>query len=130
MIHTVKGFSIVNEAEVDVFLELPCFVHDPTNVGSLLSGSSASLKPSLYFAVWQKVKVLVAQLYLTLCKPMDWNLSGHSVHGILQARILEWVSSSLLWGSFQPREQACLSCVFCIGVKTVRSSPLALVVTL
>ena len=40
MIHTVKGFSIVNEAEVDVFLELPCFVHDPTNVGNLLSDFS------------------------------------------------------------------------------------------
>ena len=100
MIHTVKGFSIVNEAEVDVFLELLCFVHDPTNVGSLLSGSSASLKPSLYFAVWQKVKVLVAQLYPTLCKPIDWNLSGCSVHGILQAGILEWVAKSLLWGIF------------------------------
>ena len=72
MIHIVKGFSIVSEAEVDVFLELLCFVHDPTNVGSLLSGSSASLKPSLCFAVWQKVKVLAAQLYPTLCKPMDW----------------------------------------------------------
>ena len=47
-IHTVKGFSIVNEAEVDVFLALPCFLHDPRNVGNLISGSSASLKPNLY----------------------------------------------------------------------------------
>ena len=50
VIHTVKGFSIVNEAEVDVFLELFCFLHDPTNVGNLISGSSGSLKPSLY--IW------------------------------------------------------------------------------
>ena len=50
-IHTVKGFSVVNEAEVDVFLELPCFLHDPANVGSLISCSSASLKPSLY--IWK-----------------------------------------------------------------------------
>ena len=34
MIHIVKGFSIVKEAEVDVFLERPCFLHDPTNVGN------------------------------------------------------------------------------------------------
>ena len=39
MIHTVKGFGIVNKAEVDVFLELPCFFDDPTNVGNLISGS-------------------------------------------------------------------------------------------
>ena len=37
-----------------------------------------------------KVKVLVSQLHLTLCNPMDCNLPGSSVHGILQARILEW----------------------------------------
>ena len=47
MIHIVKGFSIVSEAEVDVFLEFPCFLHDPVNVGSLISCSSASLKPGL-----------------------------------------------------------------------------------
>ena len=47
MIHIVKGFSIVNEAEADVFLEFPCFLYDPTNVGNLISGSSAFSKPSL-----------------------------------------------------------------------------------
>ena len=41
VIHTVKGFSVVNEAEVDVFLAL-CFLHDPTNLDNLISGSSAS----------------------------------------------------------------------------------------
>ena len=40
VIHTVKGFNVVDEAEVDVFLELPCFLHDPTNVGNLFSDSS------------------------------------------------------------------------------------------
>ena len=48
---TVKGFSIVNEEEVDVFLELPCFLRDPTNVDNLISGSSAFSKPSLY--IWK-----------------------------------------------------------------------------
>ena len=45
MIHTVKGFSVVNETEVDVFLEFPCFPYDPASVGN--SGSSAFSKPSL-----------------------------------------------------------------------------------
>ena len=45
-IHTVKGFGIINEAEVDVFLEFACFFYDPTDVGNLISGSSAFLKPA------------------------------------------------------------------------------------
>ena len=40
VIHTVKGFHVVNEAEVDVFIEFPCFLYDPKNFGSLISGSS------------------------------------------------------------------------------------------
>ena len=47
VIQTVKGFCIVNKAEVDVFLELSCFFHDPTDVGNLISGSSAFSKSSL-----------------------------------------------------------------------------------
>ena len=45
--HTVKGFGIVNKAEIDVFLELYCFFDDPTDVGNLISGSSAFSKSSL-----------------------------------------------------------------------------------
>ena len=41
VIHTVKGSGIVNKAEIDVFLELSCFFHDPADVGNLISGSSA-----------------------------------------------------------------------------------------
>ena len=41
VVHTVKAFDIVNKAEVDVFLELSCFLNDPMNVGNLISGSSA-----------------------------------------------------------------------------------------
>ena len=47
VIHTVKGFCIVNEAEVDVFLELSCFFNDPVDVGNLVSGSSTFSKTSL-----------------------------------------------------------------------------------
>ena len=41
VIHTVKGFSVINEAEADVFLEFSCFSYDPMDVGNLMSGSSA-----------------------------------------------------------------------------------------
>ena len=47
VIHTVKGFGIVNTAQIDVFLELSCFFHDPLDVGNLISGSSAFSKTSL-----------------------------------------------------------------------------------
>ena len=47
VIHTVKGFGIVNKAEIDVFLELSCFFDDPAGVGNLVSGSSAFSKTSL-----------------------------------------------------------------------------------
>ena len=59
MIHIVKGFGIVDKAEVNVFLELSCFINDPADVGNLISGSSASSKPSLYmwkFSVHELLK--------------------------------------------------------------------------
>ena len=46
-----KGFSIVNETQEDVFLELLCFLHDPVNIGNLISGSSDFAKSSLY--IWK-----------------------------------------------------------------------------
>ena len=51
VIHTVKGFAIVNKGEVDVFLKLSCFFDDPTDVGNLISGSSAFSKSSL--KIWK-----------------------------------------------------------------------------
>ena len=48
VVHTVRGFSVVNEAEVDVFLEFSCFFYDPTDVGNLIPGFSAFSKPGLY----------------------------------------------------------------------------------
>ena len=47
VIHSVKGFGIVKKAEIDVFLELSCFFHDPADVGNLISGSSAFSKTQL-----------------------------------------------------------------------------------
>ena len=51
VIHTAKDFSIVNEAEVDIFLEFSCFSCDPMDVGNLISGSSAFSKSTLY--IWK-----------------------------------------------------------------------------
>ena len=57
VVHTVKGFSIVNEAEVDIFLELSCFFDDPADVGNLISGSSAFSKSSLN--IWKFTVLLL-----------------------------------------------------------------------
>ena len=69
--HTVKGFRVVSEAEVDVFLELLCFLHDPMNVGNLISDSSASSKPSLYI-----YKFLVHVLLKPSLNDFEHNLAG------------------------------------------------------
>ena len=94
VIHTVKGFSVVNEAEVDVFLELSCFFDDQTDVGNLIYGSSAFsksrlniwkfsvhvlLKPSLenfehYFASMRnKCSCVVVWTFLGIAFLWDWN---------------------------------------------------------
>ena len=69
VIHKVKGFDVVNKAEVDVFLELSCFFYDPTDVGNLFSGCSAFSKSS-----WNIWKFLVH----VLLKPRFENL-GHYI---------------------------------------------------
>ena len=58
VIHTVEGFGIVNKAEIDVFLELSCFFHDPADVGNLISCSSAFSKTSL------KIRKLTVHVFL------------------------------------------------------------------
>ena len=68
VIHIVKGFSLVNEA--DLFLEFSCLLYDPTNVGNLISGSSAFSKPSLY--IW---KFLVHILLKISLKDFEHNLA-------------------------------------------------------
>ena len=63
VIQTVKDFDIVSEAEIDVFLELSCFINDPTDVGHLISGSSAFSKSSLH--IWKfTVHVLLNEAWL------------------------------------------------------------------
>ena len=57
----------------------------------------------------------LAQSCLTLCDPMDYNVTGSSVQGILQARILEWVAISFSRGASQSRDLAHISCISCIS---------------
>ena len=94
VIHTVKGFGIVNKAEIDVFLELSCFFYDPVDVGNLISGSSAFLKPRLciwkfsihillkpgfgnfqhYFAsMWDEYNCVVVWTFFGIAFLWDWN---------------------------------------------------------
>ena len=54
VIHTVKGFGVVNKAEIDVFLELSCFFGDPADVGNLISGSSAFSKSYFFLILLNK----------------------------------------------------------------------------
>ena len=88
---TQSKFSIVNEAEVDVFLEFHCFFYDPTNVGNLISSSSAFSKPSLY--IW---KFLIQVLLKPSLKDFEHNLtSTGNEHNYL----VDWTffSIALLW---------------------------------
>ena len=71
VVHTVKGFRIVNEAEVDVFLEFLCFFYEPTNVGNLISDSSAFSKPNLIFGSSQ----------FTDCCSLTWRILSITLLG-------------------------------------------------
>ena len=61
-IHKVKGFGIVNKADVDVFLELSCFLDDPMDVGNFISGSSAFSKSSLN--IWKLMIYVLVEAWL------------------------------------------------------------------
>ena len=94
VIHTVKGFGIVNRAEIDVFLELSSFFDDPENVGNLISGSSAFSKTSLniwkftvhvllkrvlenfehvFTSVWDECNCVVVWAFFGIALLWDWN---------------------------------------------------------
>ena len=94
VIHTVKGFGLVNKVEIDVFLELSCFFNDPMDVGNLISGSFAFSKSSLniwkfsvqvllkpglenfehYFAsMWDECNCAVVWTLFGIAFPCDWN---------------------------------------------------------
>ena len=72
----------------------------------ITSDSDCSHEITRHLLLGRKVKVKVTQSYPTLCYPMDY-----TVHGILQARILEWVAFPFSRGSSQPRDQTQVSCI-------------------
>ena len=89
VIHTVKGFTIINEAEEDVSLELPCLLCDPMNVGNLISGSFAFSKFSLN--IWKfsvhillKLSLKNFEYYFSLCCECNcvvvWTFFGIAIH--------------------------------------------------
>ena len=94
----------------------PHFIHERIISNKSVWGCGVSIlcfnKPPLYWTVrFECVCVLVTQLCLALCHPTDCSPPGSSVHGILQARILEWVASPSSMGSSQSRDQTQVSCI-------------------
>ena len=82
VIHTVKGFGIVNKAEIDVFLKLSCFFDDPADVGNLISGSSAFSKTSLN--IWKfMVHILLNQL---MTKYLQRTANSQEIESVLYSR--------------------------------------------
>ena len=81
VIHTVNSFNLVNETEVDVFLEFPCFYYDLTDVGNLISGSSAFSKSSLY--IWSSWHILLKSSLKDFehCFASRWNEPNCMVAG-------------------------------------------------
>ena len=69
VIYTVKGFGIVNKAEIDVFLELSSFFHDPADVGNLISGPSAFSKTSLDIS---SSSGLIITMYTSTTEAVHW----------------------------------------------------------
>ena len=86
---------------------------------SLVSNRGQGLLLPFRVAFFSKACVYaqLLQSCLTLCDPMNCSLPGFSGHGILQARIMEWVAISYSKGSSWPRDQTCVSCVSCIAGK-------------
>ena len=72
VIHTVKGFGIVNKAEVDVFLELSYFFDDPADVGNLMSGSSAFSKSSLN--IWKFIQPEHLEVHGSCTVELSWRI--------------------------------------------------------
>ena len=72
MTHRVKGFGIVNKAEIDVFLELSCFFDDPADVGNLISGSSAFSKTSLNICKFTVAEAWLAEFWALLYYHVRW----------------------------------------------------------
>ena len=75
----------------------------------------SSLEKPKFNVTYLKCLLSLVLSCLTSCNPMDWSPPGSSVHGILQARVLEWVAISFSRGASQLRDETHVSCVYCIG---------------
>ena len=137
VIHTVKGFGRVNKTEIDAFLELSCFFHDPADVGNLISGSSAFSKSSLY--MWNfSVHILLK----TSLKDFEHSLasmwSKRNFFGIgmktrifrellaelllcesLQTKLVEWNS---IWVISNPKRWCCESAALSMSANLENSA--------
>ena len=125
VIHTVKGFGIVNKAEIDVFLQLSCFFHDPADVGNLMMFltcfkvcQSVLFSPYCFNILFNRI---IISLYLFFVQiNLSYNEKSESfsrsvifrlfatpwtVHGILQARLLERAAIPFSRESSQTRDQ-------------------------
>ena len=85
VIHTVKGFSVVNKAEVDIFLEFSCFLYDPADVGNLISGSSAFSKSSLN--IWKS--------WFRYCWSLAWRILNITLLACEMSAIVQYLN--ILW---------------------------------
>ena len=81
MIHTLKGFDVVDETEVDVFLEFPSFLYDPVNVGNLISGSSSFSKSSL--DIWKLLVSIMLKLSMRNFKHDLTNMRDEVNHSMV-----------------------------------------------
>ena len=147
MIHTI---GIVHKAEIDVFLELSCFFHDPADVGSLISGPLSFLKPAwtsgrsqftyCWSLAWRILSITLLacaaaaaakslQSCPTLWDPIDGSPPGSPVPRILQARTLEWVAISFSKAWKWKVKVKSLSCVRLLATPwtTVYQVPLPMV---
>ena len=128
VIHTVKGFVIANETELDVFLEFSCFFYDPRNVGNLISGSSAFFKSSLniwkllvhvllkpnlenfkhYFAhVWDECNWVVVWTFFGTVFLWDW--SGMQLRNTVQRKMMLEIAE---WGLQKKHNWFLFVCLF------------------
>ena len=136
VIHTVKGFGIVNKAEIDVFLQLSCFFHDPADVANLISGSSAFPKTSLnirkftvhvllrpglenfehYFtSMWDECSVVVVWAFFGTAFLWDWFHWCIFIFKLIRLytlNIYESTGRSVMSDSATPLTAACQASLF------------------
>ena len=91
VIYIVKGFGVVNKAEINVFLELSCFFDNPTDVGNLISGSSAFSKPSLNIS---------SSSQFMYCWSLAWRILSITLLAYEMSAIVWYFEHSLAWPFF------------------------------